>query len=112
MALRDLYGDVMKVYTSGYNFVLGRFYGIVNLALLASTFLMVKGIDVGFVETVAVGVLAVVGLMVVGWFYLRLDLVKAETKSNFLENPQQMEMYYRLQRVEESLIRIEKEMKQ
>ena len=107
MSLRVLYGDVMKIYTSGYNFVLGRFYGIVNLALLASTFLMVKGIDVGFTETIAVGVLAVIGLMVVGWFYLKLGLVKAESQSNFVENPQNMEMLYRLRRIEEKLDKAE-----
>lgn len=103
MSLKELYGDIMKIYTSGYNFVLGRFYGIVNLALLSSTFLMVKGIDIGFIETVLVGVVSIIGLMLVGVVYLRLGLVKAEAQSNFLENPQNMEMLVRIRRIEEKL---------
>lgn len=107
MGLRDLYGDIMKIYTSGYNFILGRFYGIINLAMLASTYFIVKGFEVGFVETIIVGFLALIIIMVTGWVYLKLGLVKAETKSNFLENPQQMEMFYRLKRIEEKLDKLE-----
>ena len=103
MSLKSLYGDTIKIYTSGYNFILGRFYGIVNLAMLASTYFIVKGYEVGFAETIIVGILAFAFIMFTGFVYLKLGLVKAESQSNFVENPQYVEMLARIRRIEEKL---------
>ena len=111
MSLLDLYGDTLKIYTSGYNFILGRFYGIVNLAMLASTYLIVQGYEIDFLTTTLVGIVAIIVIMITGYVYLKLGLVKAESKSNFVENPQNMEMLTRIRRIEEILIKLENDNK-
>ena len=42
---KKFYADIMKYYGTGYGAILGRFSGIINLALLGSTYLLVKGLN-------------------------------------------------------------------
>jgi uncharacterized membrane protein YciS (DUF1049 family) len=97
------YGHVVKCYGVGYGAVLGRFSGIINLALLGSTYLLVKGFELSFIQSVLVGVGLLIVILVSGFLYLRAGLQKAEYSSLFLEQPEMYDMYHRLQRIEKKL---------
>ena len=101
--VRKTYGWGCKIWSAGYGLVVSKFYGVVNLGLLISTYLMVKGFEVNFIETIIIGVLGVSFIFVTGLFVVKFGLLKAETSSNFVENPYLFEMYERLKRIEEKL---------
>jgi len=105
--LKIFYADMMKVYGTGYNAVLGRFSGLLNLFFTIATFLVVKEFNLGYIQTAGIFIIALTILMMLGYFYLKFDLLKAEAKSNFIEGPQQLEMYHRLQRIEAKLDKME-----
>jgi len=96
-SLRQWYGGIMKCYGTGYGMVLGRFQGILNLALLGSSYLLLKGYEPSFTETVGFGISAVAIILISGFIFLKLGLQKAEMGSLFMEQPQQKEMYERIQ---------------
>lgn len=98
-----LYANIIKCWNSGYGAIFGRFYGIINLALLASTYLLVKNFDVSFTQSIIIGIIMVGVLIFSGWAYLKYGFQKAEYSSNFIEQPELYEMYLRLQRIEEML---------
>ena len=100
---KEIYGWTMKMWGAGYGALIGKFYGIINLVLLVSTYLIVKGFQLGFIESIILGILAVAAIFISGIFYVRLGLLKAEASSTFIENPQQHEMYLRIQRIEKKL---------
>lgn len=100
---KKFYADVMKYYGTGYGSLLGRFSGIINLALLASTYLLVKGFELSFTESVFAGVGILVFILISGYLYVKLGLLKAESASTFIENPQQFEMYQSVLRIEKKL---------
>lgn len=96
-----IYG--VKCWNTGYGSLVGRFAGIINLSLLISTFLLVKGIDMSIITTITLGIILVVGLLVLGHIYIRIGFLKAETASNFVENPPLVEMAERIKRIEEKM---------
>jgi len=95
--IREIYGNIMKIYGCGYGMVLGRVIGIINVVLLGSTYMIAKGYEPGFIESILFGLGIVVAIMISGYIFLKTGLQKAEMKSNFLEQPQQKEMYERIQ---------------
>lgn len=103
---KKFYADIMKYYGTGYGAILGRFSGIINLALLGSTYLLVKGFELSFMQSIVVGIALLVFILISGYVYIKLGMLKAETASIFLENPQQVEMYHQLQRIEAKLDKI------
>ena len=103
MGFRTTYGNIMKIYSCGYNFILGRFYGIINLSITVSTLLTVKGMEVGFSDTIILLGVALTGIMIFGLFFVKAGLMKAEAQANFIENPQQMEILSRIRRIEDKL---------
>jgi len=96
-SLKQWYGGIMKCYGSGYGMVLGRFQGILNLALIGSSYLLLKGYEPTMTETVMFGVAVVFVILISGFIFLKLGLQKAEMGSLFMEQPQQKEMYERIQ---------------
>ena len=96
-SLKQWYGGIMKCYGSGYGMVLGRFQGILNLALIGSSYLLLKGYEPTITETVMFGVAVVFVILISGFIFLKLGLQKAEMGSLFMEQPQQKEMYERIQ---------------
>jgi len=98
-----LYANVIKCWNTGYGTILGRFYGVINLALLASTYLLVKGFELSFTESIAAGIALVVVILVCGFVYLKYGFQKAEFSSNFIEQPEMSDMYHRIQRIEKKL---------
>lgn len=108
---KRVYGWAAKCWTAGYGLVIARVYGIINLSLLASTYLIVKGFNFGFMETVFVGLIGVGIIFASGIFAVKVGLLKAEAASNFHENPQSVEMYDRLVRIEEKLNKMERKLK-
>lgn len=105
---KQIYGWAAKCWTAGYGLIIARIYGIINLSLLASTYLIVKGFNFSFTETLIIGFIGVVGIFLSGVFAVKAGLLKAEASSNFHENPQSVEMYERLQRIEAKLDKLEK----
>ena len=87
-----LYANVIKCWNTGYGAVLGRFSGVINLALLASTYLLVKGFELSFIQSIFVGVALIAVILVSGFIYLRTGFQKAEFSSNFAEQPEMMQM--------------------
>ena len=103
---RKKYADLMKFYGTGYGSILGRFSGIINLSLLGSVFLMNKGFELSFIETIIIGIGLLTFILISGFFYIKFGLQKAEAATQFLENPQLDEMYHRVQRMEEKIDRL------
>jgi len=87
-----LYANVIKCWNTGYGAILGRVSGVINLALLASTYLLVKGFELSFTQSVFAGVVLIAVILVSGFVYLRFGFQKAEASSNFIEQPELMQM--------------------
>jgi uncharacterized membrane protein YciS (DUF1049 family) len=98
-----LYANLIKCWNTGYGAILGRFSGVLNLALLASTYLLVKGFELSFTESVIVGVGLIITILASGFLYLKYGFQKAEFSSNFSEQPEIYEMYLRIKRMEKKL---------
>ncbi len=90
---RGLYGGIMKTWGIGYGAVLGRVQGIINISLIGSTYLIAKGFELSFFETIGFGVAIIVFIFVSGLIYLKLDLQKAEYSSFIKEQPEMLEIY-------------------
>ena len=101
------YADMMKFYGVGYSSLLGRFQGIINLALLASVYLLGKGVELSFIQTIVFGVCLLAFILISGFIYIKMGLQKAEAVSAFVENPQLCEMYAGIQRIETRLNKLE-----
>ena len=90
---KRFYANTIKTYNAGYGAILGRFSGLLNLFFTVATFLLVKGLDLGFIETIAIFAVVFGGLMGLGTIYLKLDLQKSEFSSNFREQPELVQMF-------------------
>jgi len=101
--IRQWYGGIMKCYGTGYGMVLGRFQGILNLALIGSSYLLLKGYEPSFTETIIFGIVVVAAILISGFIFLKLGLQKAEMSSLFNEQPQWKEMYERIQIMSEQV---------
>lgn len=100
---RGIYGWGMKIWGCGYGILIGKIYGILNFVLLISTYFMVKGFEVSFIETIAVGFIAVAIIFIAGIVFVKIGLLKAEASSNFVENPQQVEMLESIRQIKKDL---------
>jgi hypothetical protein len=96
-SLKQWYGAGMKCYGAGYGLALGRVQGILNLALIGSSYLLLKGYEPSFTETIIFGIVAILSIFIIGAIFIKLGLQKAEMGSLFMEQPQQKEMYERIQ---------------
>ena len=90
---KRFYANTIKTYNAGYGAILGRFSGLLNLFFTVATFLLVKGLDLGFIETIAVFIVVFSVLMGLGALYLKLDLQKSEFSANFKEQPELVQMF-------------------
>ena len=100
---RKLYGWSCTTWNAGYNLLISKLYGLINLGLLVSTYLIIKGFEISFTETIIIGVIGASVIFLTGLFVVKSGLLKAEASRNFLENPQLVEMHERLKRIEEKL---------
>ena len=100
---KRLYANIIKTYNAGYSMILGRFSGLLNLFFTIATFLLVKGLDLGFIETIIIFAIAFGGLMGMGYIYLRLDLQKSEFSSNFKEQPELVQMFNDVKEIKKML---------
>jgi hypothetical protein len=105
---KRFYADTLKVYNAGYGAILGRVSGVVNLALLASTYLLVKGFELSFTESILVGVAFIAFIMVSGFVYLQQGLTKAEFSSGFEEQPEMKQMKRDIEEIKRILLEQEK----
>jgi len=96
---RRIYGELMKIWGCGYGAVLGRFQGIINIALIGSTYLLAKGFELSFLETIGFGLAIIIFIFVSGFLYLKMDLQKAEYSSNIKEQPELKEMYDKINEI-------------
>jgi len=101
---KRLYANLIKTYNAGYGAVLGRFSGLLNLFFTVATFFLVKGLDLGFIETIGIFVIAFSGLMLLGYIYLKLDLQKSEFSSNFREQPEMVQLIKDVKEIKELLM--------
>jgi len=101
-----VYADLIKCWNTGYGAVLGRWAGIVNLALLGSIYLLVKGFELSFTQTIFFIVFVFLSMSTIGFLYLKMGLQKQEFSSNFTEQPEFLEMYNRLRSIEEKIDKI------
>jgi len=88
MGIKKVYADLVKTWNTGYGAGVGRFYGVINIILTASTFLIVKGFDLSFTQSIIFGLLLFVGIMLFGYFYIVMGFTKAEYSSNLKEQPE------------------------
>lgn len=100
---KRLYADLIKCWNTGYGVILGRFGGAANLFFTIASFLLLKGLNFSYTETILAAVVVFAALMILGFVYLKMNLQKAEFSSNFVEQPELHEMYLRVQRMEEML---------
>jgi uncharacterized membrane protein YciS (DUF1049 family) len=96
---RGLYGGVMKVWGIGYGAILGRAQGIINISLIGSTYLLAKGFELSFFETIGFGIVVIIFVFASGLIYIKLDLQKAEYSSNIKEQPELKEMYDKINEI-------------
>ena len=87
----------------GYGILIGRFYGIINFILLISVFLMNKGIEVSFIQTLVFGIVSCVIIFVSGLIYVKFDFQKAEFSSGFKEQPEMVKMKQDIEEIKEML---------
>jgi len=98
-----LYADIIKIYNVGYGAILGRFSGVLNLFFTVATFLVVKGLDLGYIETLAIFIVVMIIIMTLGFLYLRVGLQKSEFSSNFREQPEMLEMMKDIKEIKNKL---------
>jgi len=100
---KRFYANAIKTYNAGYGAVLGRFSGLLNLFFTVATFFLVKGLDLGFFETIIIFIVVFSGLMGLGFTYLKLDLQKSEFSSNFKEQPELVQMFNDIKEIKKLL---------
>lgn len=102
-SIKEVNAWIWKCWGVGYNTIIGRFYGIINFVLLASTFLIAKGFDISFIQTILIGIGIGIIVLVIGFVYYTLGFQKAENSINFMEQPELNEIYLRVKRTEEKV---------
>lgn len=89
---RTINAWVWKHWGIGYGVIIGRFYGLVNFVLLLSTFLLAKGFEISFLETIIYGLVICAIVFILGVLYAKFDFQKAEFSQNFKEQPELVQM--------------------
>jgi len=104
--LRKLYAEFIKVWNIGYSAGIGRFYGMINIILMASTFLIVKGFELSFTETIILAGVMFIFIISFGIVYVKFGFQKAEFSTQFKEQPELYEMSKRVERIESMLLEL------
>jgi hypothetical protein len=96
-------GRLIKYWEAGYGKVLARFYSMLSFILMASTYLLVQGFQVGFMETFLVFLGMVVLVFVIGVIYVKTGFLKAEQGAFFNENPEFVSLRKELKEIKDLL---------
>ena len=81
-------GRIIKYWEAGYGKVLARIYSMLSFILMASTYLLLQGFNVGLFEIITVFILLITAVFVIGIFYVKFGWLKAEQSAFFNENPE------------------------
>ena len=87
---KKLQGILIKYWDAGYSKVLGRFYGMINFILIASTFLLIQGINIDLFVSVALFFGMIVFVFILGIIYVKFGFLGAEQTALYQENPEFM----------------------
>lgn len=101
-------GVLIKYWDAGYSKVLGRFYGMVNFILIASTWLIVQNITVDFLVTVILFIGMIIFVFILGIIYVKFGFLKAEQTALYQENPEFMALRQDIKNLELKLNELNK----
>jgi uncharacterized membrane protein YciS (DUF1049 family) len=76
---------------------------MINLVLLASTYLLAKGFELSMVESLAFGLGLVAFIMIAGYIYLKADLSKSEFSTNVKQQPEMVQLFNDVKEIKELL---------
>jgi len=97
MNIRLWQGRIIKYWEAGYGKVLARVYSMLSFILMASTYLLLQGFEMGFVEMVLVFIILISLVFIIGIF----GWLKAEQSAFFNENPELMSIRTELRDIKE-----------
>ena len=100
---KRLYAKILLVWGTGYSSILGRFQGMINLVLLASTYMLAKGFELSMVESLLFGAGLVVFIMVGGFIYLKMGLAKSEFSINVRQQTEMVQLFNDVKEIKEIL---------
>ena len=100
---KKLYANIILVWNTGYGSVLGRFQGMINLVLLASTYLLAKGFELSVIESLSIGVALIIFIMAAGFLYLKAGLAKSEFSTNVRQQPEMVQLFNDVKEIKEML---------
>jgi uncharacterized membrane protein YciS (DUF1049 family) len=100
---KKLYANIILVWNTGYGSVLGRFQGMINLTLLASTYMLAKGFELSFVESMIFGIGLIIFILICGFFYLKAGLSKSEFSVNVKQQPEMVQLFNDIKEIKELL---------
>ena len=101
MNIRLWQGRIIKYWEAGYGKVLARVYSMLSFILMASTYLLLQGFEMGFVEMVLVFIMLISLVFIIGIFYVKFGWLKAEQSAFFNENPELMSIRTELRDIKE-----------
>jgi len=94
-------GRIIKYWEAGYGKVLARVYSMLSFILMASTYLLLQGFQVGVFEVMLVFISLVTIVFVIGIFYVKFGWLKAEQSAFFNENPELVQIREELKDIKE-----------
>ena len=94
-------GRIIKYWEAGYGKVLARVYSMLSFILMASTYLLLQGFQIGILEMILVFLILITIVFVIGLFYVRFGWLKAEQTAFFNENPELMSLRSELKEIKE-----------
>lgn len=100
---KRFYANILLVWNTGYSSVLGRFQGMINLVLLASTYMLAKGFELSIVESLMFGAGLIIFIMVAGFIYLKMGLSKSEFSANVKQQPEFVQLFNDVKEIKEFL---------
>lgn len=86
------FGQFVKYVENGKGKILGRFYGVVTFVLLASTYLVVSGEQIGIWDIGYYSFWFLIFLTFLGYLYSKFGLLEAEQSALNIESPELMEI--------------------
>jgi len=96
-------GRIIKYWEAGYGKVLARVYSMLSFILMASTYLLLQGFDIGFLAIPLIFLILVTIVFIIGFFYVKLGWLKAEQAAFFNENPELINIRQELKEIKELL---------
>lgn len=110
MNFKNVIGPLINFWEVGQGKVFGRINGVINFALLLSTWLIVAGVDVPKWFILVFIILMSIFFLVSGFMYIKLGLYNAEIKNYNRINPFQREVLERLDKIEKKMGSYNKEL--